>query len=141
MPDIFFRGVGFCQTPIGQIEATNYSRIQYERGTQIWSLAQDAYNRIQFLNNEGLFVYDGSNCQHYPVPYKTLLRSIAFGQDGKLYAGAHGEFGYYAFDKIGRLYFKSLKGCLHDSDKTFADVWNIQVVNIGVLLKSNDVSY
>ncbi len=135
---IFFPGLGSGQTPIGQIEPTNYSRIQYGAGTQNWSLAQDAFHRIYVANNEGLLVYDGTNWQQYPVPNKTILRSIAFGKEGKLYAGAQNEFGYYEPDKIGRLHFISLKGFLPKSDKTFADVWNIQVVNKGVFFRTND---
>lgn len=132
-----FTGVSFCQSSIGKMEVTNYSKIQYAGGMQNWAIAQDKKGRMYVGNNEGLLTYDGTNWQTYPVPNKTILRSIAFGEDGKLYAGAQDEFGYYAPDKAGRLSFISLKRLLPDSDKTFADVWNIQQVNRDVFFRTN----
>lgn len=128
----------FSQPSIGQIETINYSRIQYAGGTQNWAMAQDANGRMYVANNEGLLVFDGAKWQLYPLPNKTILRSIAFGNDGKLYAGAQDEFGYYAADKVGRLHFFSLKTLLPDPYKTFADVWNIQIINNAIFFRTND---
>lgn len=128
----------YCQNPIGQIEAVPFTKLQYGAGIQNWAITQDLNGRIYVANNEGLLIYNGTNWQLYPLPNKTILRSIAFDSDGKLYAGAQNEFGYYAPDKTGSLVFTSLKKLLADADKTFADVWDIEISGQDVFFRTND---
>jgi len=49
---------------------------------------------LYFANNDGLLTYNGKFWNLYPVPNKTILRSIALDPSGKLYAGAQDELGY-----------------------------------------------
>lgn len=86
-------------------------------------------------------VYNGINWQLYPVPNKTILRSIAFGSDGKLFAGAQDEFGYYAPDKNGRLVYTTLKNQLPQSVNSFADIWNIEVNENEVFFMASDIIF
>lgn len=79
------------------------------------------------------------NWQLYPVPNKTIVRSIAFGTDGKLYAGAQNEFGYYSSDASGRLVYTSLKKLLPPSIRSFADIWNIEIINQEVFFMATDI--
>jgi len=106
-------------------------------GTQNWAITQDQNSRFYFANNEGLLVYNGTNWQLYPVPNKTILRSLGFGPGGKLYAGAQDEVGYYAPDKVGRLRFTSLKSLLPEKDKTFTDVWQLEISSDGVFFRTD----
>jgi hypothetical protein len=97
---------------IGQNQVASFTRNQYVAGTQNWTITQDQNSRLYIANNEGLLVYNGTNWQLYPVPNKTILRSLGFGTAGKLYVGAQDELGFYAPDKVGRLRFTSLKNLL-----------------------------
>lgn len=115
------RGQGF----IGQQDIINFSKDDYAAGAQNWAVRQDKMGRIYIANNEGLLVYNGTNWQIFPVPNNTILRSIEFGKDGKLYAGAQNELGYFAPDKAGRLVYTSLKDLLPESEKNFSDIWEI----------------
>lgn len=108
------------------MEITTYSRTRYGAGIQNWAFSQDSSGRIYVANNEGLLVYDGTNWQLFPVPNKTIVRSIAMGSDGRLYAGAQDEFGYYLPDQSGRLCFTSLKNLLPQTERSFADVWDVK---------------
>ncbi|OJJ21703.1 hypothetical protein BKI52_14460 [marine bacterium AO1-C] len=140
---LFFLGVflyslvGVSQGLISQIEVTSFTRNKYEAGTQNWAITQDANNRIYIANNEGLLVYSGTNWKLYPVPNKTILRSMRFGSEGKLYVGAQDELGYFAPDKVGRLQFTSLKGSLPAPDQHFTDVWQLEVNNKDVFFRTN----
>ena len=96
-----FNFVGFSQGIISQPEVKSFTRNIYEAGTQNWAITKDKNNRIYVANNEGLLVYNGTHWQLYSVPNKTILRSIGFGPEGKLFAGAQDELGYFAPDKIG----------------------------------------
>ncbi len=88
-------------------------------------------------NNEGLLVYDGTNWQTYPVSNKTIVRSIGFGAEGKLYAGAQDETGYFSTDKAGKLQFKSLKYLLTGNKKNFTDVWELEAAGNEVFFRTN----
>jgi hypothetical protein len=130
--------VGFGQaTFIGKREIINYSKLEYGAGAQSWSTRQDSRERIYFANNEGLLVYNGTNWQLYPVPNNTILRSIEFGEDGKLYAGAQDEFGYFEPDNRGRLIYKSLKSLLPVNEQQFSDVWEIISFGKEVFFRTN----
>lgn len=134
---LFFPGNSFCQGLIGQNEVASFTRNLYGAGTQNWAIAQDQNNRLYIANNEGLLVYNGTNWQLYPVPNKTILRSLGFGPGGKLYAGAQDELGFYAPDKVGRLRFTSLKQLLPVKDRTFADVWQLEVTGDDVFFRTD----
>lgn len=117
---------GQAQKPIGQVEITRYSRPQYAAGIQNWAFAQDSSGRIYVANNEGLLVFNGTNWQLFPVPNKTIVRSITFGPGHRLYAGAQDEFGYFSPDPAGRLRFTSLKPLLPAADQSFTDIWEVK---------------
>ncbi|NJL12384.1 MAG: transcriptional regulator [Microscillaceae bacterium] len=128
---------GFSQGLISQTEVISFTRDKYEGGIQNWAIAQDKNNRLYVANNEGLLVYNGTAWQLYPVPNKTILRSIAFGPGGRLYAGAQDELGYFAPDKVGRLGFTSLKHLLPAQDQRFTDVWQLVATDQEVFFRSN----
>ena len=111
-----------------------FTKSEYAAGTQNWKIERDHFGRIYIANNEGLLVYNGTNWKLFPVPNKTILRSIAFGTDGKLYAGAQDEFGFYSADKSSQLVYTSLKSLIPPSVQSFADIWNIEVINDDVFL-------
>ncbi|MGB3006588.1 MAG: triple tyrosine motif-containing protein [Chitinophagaceae bacterium] len=115
----------------------SFTRIQYGAGAQNWAMAQDNSSRLYIANNEGLLVFDGINWKVYPVPNKTILRSLGFGGDGKLYVGAQDEFGYFAPDKVGRLQFTSLKNLLPVNERNFPDVWQLKVAGNEVFFRTN----
>jgi ligand-binding sensor domain-containing protein/DNA-binding CsgD family transcriptional regulator len=130
-----------AQDPIGQNQVLSFTRSQYEAGTQNWAMAQDANNRVYIANNEGLLVFDGTNWQLFPIPNKTILRSIGFGPGGKLFAGAQDELGYFAPDPVGRLQFTSLKNLLPAGEKKFTDVWELEVIGDEVFFRTNDALF
>lgn len=135
---VFFLGkTCFSQFSLGQNEVISFGRSEYKAGTQNWAMAQDKNNRLYIANNEGLLVYDGTNWQTYPVSNKTIVRSIGFGTDGKLYAGAQDELGYFSPDKAGKLQFKSLKHLLAGNEKNFTDVWELEVAGNEVFFRTN----
>ncbi len=129
---------GFSQGLISQTEVVSFTRNKYEAGTQNWDIIKDVNNRLYIANNEGLLVYNGTNWQLYPVPNKTILRSIGFGSGEKLYAGAQDELGYFAPDEVGRLQFTSLKHLLPAQYQRFTDVWQLEVRGEEVFFRTND---
>ncbi|MES2277528.1 MAG: triple tyrosine motif-containing protein [Bacteroidota bacterium] len=115
----------FAQSYIGQRETINYEKKQYNAGTQNWKIKQDAQGRMYFANNEGVLVFDGANWQIYPLPNKTIVWSIEFGKDKRLYVGGQDEIGYFSPGKNGQLTFTSIKDLLPKNEQKFSDIWDI----------------
>lgn len=132
-----FYYTGFSQISIAQNEVKSFTRNLYGAGTQNWAMTQDKNNRLYIANNEGLLVFDGTNWQIFPVPNKTILRSIGFGPGGKLFAGAQDEIGYFAPDKVGRLQFTSLKNQLPAEERNFTDVWELELADKEIFFRTN----
>ncbi len=114
-----------AQTYIGLREIVSYEKQQYNAGAQNWAIRQDAQGRVYFANNEGLLSFDGIYWKLYPLPNRTIVRSLEFGNDNRIYIGAQDEIGYFAPDKSGKLAYTSLKNLLPETDRAFADIWDI----------------
>jgi serine phosphatase RsbU (regulator of sigma subunit)/ligand-binding sensor domain-containing protein len=98
----------------------NYDREAYDANPQNWSIAQDQRGVI-YLGNEGkILEYDGTNWRKIPNNNGSLVRSLAVGPDGTIYAGGVGEFGYLKPDRYGKLRYSALS---RKTDTTFKNVW------------------
>ncbi len=69
--------------------------------------------------------FDGTHWRIYPLPNKTIVRSIAIGKDRRIYAGGQDEIGYFSPDTTGVLVFTSIKQLIPEKERSFADVWDI----------------
>lgn len=135
---VVFGQWAMAQAYIGQRKTVNYEKRQYNAGTQNWKIRQDAQGRMYFANNEGVLVFDGSYWQLYPLPNKTIVRSLAFGADKKLYVGGQDEIGYFAPAKNGLLEFTSLKNLIPKADQAFSDIWDIAAYGGDVFFRTHD---
>src|SRR5260221_5161343 len=113
------------QGTIGLREVVNYEKLTYNAGAQNWAICQDIQGRMYFANNEGLLCFDGAYWKLYPLPNKTIVRSIEFGADNRIYIGAQDEIGYFSPDRSGNLVYTSLNNLVPEADRKFADIWNI----------------
>jgi ligand-binding sensor domain-containing protein/DNA-binding CsgD family transcriptional regulator len=103
----------------------NFPKKIYQAGTQNWDAAQDRRGVLYFANNEGLLEYNGTNWHCHPVANRTVLRSVAIDQQGKIFVGAQSEIGYFFPDDQGRLAYHSLVHLLPEGKQNFEDVWDI----------------
>jgi DNA-binding CsgD family transcriptional regulator len=121
---------------IGKPFIRNYQRSQYQAGQQNWMIAQSPGGRMYFANNNGLLEFDGFHWETYPLPNRTIVRSIYAAADGKIYAGGFNEFGYFEPDSMGRLDYRSLTDMLNPEDRDFGDVWRIHNTPDGMVFES-----
>jgi ligand-binding sensor domain-containing protein len=126
-----------AQTYIGLREIVNYEKQRYNAGAQNWDIRQDVQGRIYFANNEGLLCFDGIYWKLYPLPNKTIVRSIEFGKDNRIYIGGQDEIGYFSPDKTGKLAYTSLNALLPEPDQKFADIWDLVSYQDEVFFRSN----
>jgi ligand-binding sensor domain-containing protein/DNA-binding CsgD family transcriptional regulator len=121
---LFLTAYSYGQNTIGIPEIINYSKKNYGGGAQSWDMVQDPNGIMYFANNDGLLSFDGNFWKTYPLPNKTIVRSVYLDKE-KIYVGGQDEIGYFSPDKSGRLVFHSLKDLIPAKDQSFADVWDI----------------
>lgn len=126
-----------AQNTIGIPNIVNYSKLAYQAGSQNWNIVQDKTGILYFANNDGLLSFDGSFWRLYPLPNKTIARSVAIDDDGRIYIGGQGEIGYFTPAANGELAYTSLNKLLTAKDNDFADVWNICFFDKHVFFRSN----
>ncbi|WP_276480298.1 ligand-binding sensor domain-containing protein [Paraflavitalea pollutisoli] len=127
----------FAQNTIGIPSIVNYTRQAYNAGSQNWQIAQDKNGLLYFANNKGLLVFDGTNWRTYPLPGGTIVRSLAIGDNNRVYVGGQGDFGYFSPGLDGELHFTSLKPLVPANDNDFADVWNVCSWQQRIFFRSN----
>ncbi len=121
----FIAGTCLAQNTIGIPDIVNYPRDVYNAGTQNRGIVQDRNGILYFANYQGLLSFDGNYWKIYPLPNKTVVRSVALGKDNRIYAGGQNDFGYFSPDRSGKLVFTSLKGLLSEKNNSFSDIWFI----------------
>jgi DNA-binding CsgD family transcriptional regulator len=128
---------GYSQNTIALPEIINYSKLSYNAGTQNWDIGQDKQGIIYIANNEGLLSFDGNFWKKYSIPNSTIIRSLAVSPDDRIYIGAQGEIGFFEPGKNGLLQYHSLNGLIPDTEKDFADVWDVVPYGNEIFFRSN----
>ncbi|TWI79267.1 two component regulator with propeller domain [Lacibacter cauensis] len=127
-----------AQNTIGLPDVINYSKQSYSAGLQNWDIKQDKNGIIYFANNEGLLSFDGRYWNLYPLPNRTIVRSIEIGSDNRIYVGGQDELGYFAPGTNGRLVYHPLNQLLPARDQSFGDVWDIVSFKKDVFFRTNN---
>lgn len=135
---VFF---SFGQNTIGIPDIINYPKEAYNAGTQNRGIVQDKNGIVYFANQDGLLSYDGTYWKTYPLPNKTIIRSIAIGKDNKIYVGGQDDFGCFTPDNTGKLVFRSLKKFLSRKDFSCTDIWNTVAFGDDIFFRSKEKIY
>ena len=107
-----------AQNTIGLPDVINYDKQTYNAGLQNWDIKQDKNGIIYIANNEGLLTFDGKYWNLFPLPNKTIVRSIEIGSDNKIYVGGQDELGYFAPTSNGRLSYHSYTSLIDKKNKS-----------------------
>lgn len=135
---IFLPILSFGQNTIGLPDISNFNKFTYLAGTQSWDIKQDKNGIIYFANNEGLLCYDGKYWNLYPLPNKTIVRSIEIGPDDNIYIGGQDEMGYFSPNESGNLEYHSLTSTLPQKDRSFGDLWDVICIKENIFFRSNN---
>lgn len=106
-----------------QHPVTNYSRHTYKAGNQNWVLQQHANGWMYGANTNGLLEFDGAGWNLYPMR-NAKVRAMKIADDGRIYIGGIGQFGYFTPNRLGGLDYT----CLSDSlppNSIVGVIWNI----------------
>lgn len=134
---LFFTVNLFAQSSLGLPHIINYNNTLYKGGRQNWSIAQDKNGIMYFGNNEGLLSFDGRYWRLFPLPNATVVRSIAISDKGIIFVGGQDELGYFTPDVNGELAYTSLLPLIPQKNRSFADVWNIEVIGENAFFRTH----
>lgn len=125
---------------IGVPYVQNYPKSSYLSGNQNWSIAKDKNGLMYFGNAEGLLTYDGKYWQQYKMPNRQIVRSVATSDDGTIYTGSFGEFGYWSY-KNKQLTYNSLVNLIPKPYQLSDEIWKIYVDGQRVIFQSFSTIY
>jgi hypothetical protein len=123
---LFFVGFLLLQTFFayaqhnGNLFIQNYrAKKDYNGHTQNWTCYQSPTGLLYMGNNEGLIEYDGVRFTNIQSP--GILRSLITDNNGVLYAGAKGDFGYFKPNLQGKLSYISLAKTMPEAEQKFSN--------------------
>lgn len=124
-----------AQEQVGKPVITTYKYQEYGGDPISWWGIEDNNGFMYFANGEGVLQFDGVNWQLIEVPgFGT--RSFAKDDNGVIYVGGAGEFGYLAPSESGTMTYVSLMGEVPEEHKNFADVWEIDYYKGRVIFRT-----
>lgn len=89
-------------------------------------LTEDQLGRL-YVGSRGLAVHDGSGWRTYPLGTGAGMRSASFAPDGRLWAGAMNEIGYFTEPSVGAFEYHSLIGHLPEEERAVGYIWGTGV--------------
>lgn len=106
----------------------SFTKENYQAAAQNSDVVQDRRGVVYFANNEGLLSFNGTDWRIYPLPNRTIVRSLAVAQNGYIFVGGQNEFGWFKPNAQGDWQFSSLRERIPAAHRSFEDVWEIEVL-------------
>ncbi len=116
----------------------SYSINNYEASPQNWAIIQDNRGIMYFGNTSGLLEFDGTRWRLLKTSNNSIVRSLAKDEEGTIYVGASGEFGYLSANKKGELNYVSLVNKIDSSYTNFTNVWKTFATPYGIYFCTGD---
>ena len=120
----------------------NYQAENYRAASENWDILQDKRGMMFFGNHFGLLQFDGVRWQIVMQPKnKSMVRSLALDEKGRIYIGAQGDFGFVTPQPNGQYYYTSLLDCVPVAYRNFEDVWETVIQNDKVIFYALNALY
>jgi diguanylate cyclase (GGDEF)-like protein len=94
-----------------------------------FGIVQDLGGIVHLANANGVLSYDGERWTLIPLSNHEMVRSLAVAEDGRVYVGGYGAFGYLRHDAGGEAAFVDLapKYSALLEGRELADIWDVVV--------------
>ena len=119
---------------------TNYTTDNYghDFAPENFGITQDRLGVMYFGNTSYILTFDGTRWDTIPVLPTRVIRSLYTAEDGTIYVGVMGDFGYLSIDSIGRYEYQSLVDSSMRESHPFQDVWSITETSDGIYFHSEE---
>ncbi len=128
--------VGLQPSEMGARFVQNYGQDEFQSLPQTWSVIQDGRGLLYVANDAGLLVYDGARWQLIELPNRATVRSLAVGDNDRVYLGAENDFGYLAAAPDRTAQFISLLERIPPAKRRFGSVWRSWATPDGVFFQT-----
>lgn len=122
-----------------QRSVTNYNRQSYKAANQNWMIEQHPNGWMYFANNKGLLEFDGETWNTYSI-HNAKTRAVKHGNDGRIYVGGLGQFGYFTPNVHGGLDYTCLSDSL-ETKRAAGNIWNIHILDDRVYFQADVAVY
>lgn len=107
---------------------------------QHWFVRQDQLGRI-YVGGAGLLVFDGQSWKTQSIAGAQGVRTIQFGEDGRLWVGALNEIGFLTESTIGHFEYHSLLPYLPEAERLVEHIWGSGLVGPYVYFMGREKLY
>jgi len=115
-------------TPIIQ----NYTASDYGEEAQVWAAVQDQRGVMYFGFGQSIAKFDGKSWTLIAIP-SAHVRGLTIDQQGTIYVGMEGDFGYLAGDPNSALHYVSLLDKLPQAERQKVPaIWSANATSHGV---------
>lgn len=105
---------------------------QLGNDTAAWCTTQSEDGTL-FFGGDELLVYNGETWRSYKMGAAYAIRSLDFSPDGRLWAGAVNEIGWFEKTPLGEWNYHSLRTKLPEAIRDVGDVWGVSAVDGGAI--------
>ena len=116
------RGYADGPSTAGAPLVTTYPGPEVDSSAAGWRFLQDSDGTL-YVGRDGLVTFDGDHWRNYAIPNAYALRGLDFGRDGRIWAGAVNDLGFFLRDGPQKWRFQSLKGSLPAASLPPDDIW------------------
>lgn len=131
---LFFGGFGQVKT-IGLPKVLNYTKSEYNAGTQNWNISQDSKGFMYFANNDGVLKFDGAKWNNLVPDIPRPVRSVFVDSQNRIFVGLIDNIGILELNSTGSYVFRSLRYLLPEG-VSFSDNWKIHEIKDGIVFQS-----
>jgi signal transduction histidine kinase/CheY-like chemotaxis protein len=114
-----------------------YQPLEIGGGGQTWCIVQDKRGILYFGTASALLEYDGASWRRIAVGTTGgAVRAAAIDDNGRIWIGGVGTFGYLAPDAAGAMAYVPLNDKIPAGTPGFADVWRLFVTPDGIVFQT-----
>ena len=149
---LFFAAIVFLGLPWVQVhgawsdKTSGLAWIEYQSSRDLgsegeqWIVRQDQLGRI-YVGGKGLLVFDGQSWESHAIAGTQAVRTLQFGQDGRLWVGAFNEIGFFTEPAIGHFEYHSLLPYLPETERLVEHIWGSGLVGPNVYFMGKEKLY
>ena len=125
----------YSQEQVGRPLITNYPYQEYGASPTNWWVLEDKNGIMYFASGPGVLQYDGVNWDLTRIP-NSGARCIVQDDEGVIYTGGTGDFGYLKPNEVGKLEYVSLADQIPEAHKVFGVVWEVDYYKDRIIFRT-----
>ena len=103
----------------------SYGIAEYGGNLQNWDMAQGADGLIYVGGGSSLLVFDGATWKTVRTPQNKRVRDLEIDDEGRIWVGMPGDFGYFQRDKKGALAYVSIADKLPETERELGETRHV----------------